>query len=79
MSTLHGFRLWSDQMRATASLPIPNLRARERVVQCVEPSAGFSWQVTRTTSATVPSARAGLRPRPLAIVPTPAVPWAANR
>src|SRR5450759_736370 len=58
-----------------ASFPIPKRLANDRVVQCVEVSSGASWQVTRTISATVPSARAGLRPRPLAITPTPSAPF----
>src|SRR5665647_3713366 len=45
------------------SLPTPNLAARDRVVQCVEVSAGFSWQVTRTISATIPSGRPGCQRR----------------
>ena len=62
-----------------ASFPIPKRLANERVVQCVEVSSGDSWQVTRTISATVPSGRAGLRPRPFAITPTPSAPLSANR
>ena len=62
-----------------ASLPIPKRLANDRVVQCVEVSSGASWQVTRTISATVPSGKAGLRPRPFAITPTPSAPLSANR
>ena len=50
-----------------------------RVVQCVEASAGASCRVTLSTSATVPAASEDLRPRPLAITPTPAVPFSMNR
>ena len=45
LSTRHGLRLWSAQIRATASLPIPSRAAKLRVVQCVEPSAGTSSRV----------------------------------
>jgi len=47
--------------------------------QCVDVSSGVSSSVTRTTSATVPSGNHDLRPRPLAITPTPSTPVAANR
>lgn len=70
---------WSLQMRATESFPIPNRLASVRVVQCVEVSSGVSSRVTRTTSATVPSGNHALRPRPLAITPTPATPCSAKR
>jgi len=53
--------------------------ANDRVVQWVEVSSGASWQVTRTISATVPLGKAGLRPRPFAITPTPSAPFSANR
>ena len=33
----------------------------------------------RTTSATVPSGSHDVRPRPLAMVPTPATPWSSKR
>jgi hypothetical protein len=62
VSIRQGLRLWSAQTLAMVSLPTPNLLASDLVVQCVEVSAGFSWQVTRTISATTPSARAGFRP-----------------
>jgi hypothetical protein len=78
-STFHGLRLWSDQILATESFPIPTRAAIVRVVQCVEPSAGRSCRVSLSTSATVPSGREGFRPRPLAITPTPAVPFSVNR
>jgi len=64
--------------RATESFEIPTLRASDRVVQCVEVSSGFSFTVTRTTSATFPSASHGLRPRPSAITPTPPTPSRAK-
>ena len=59
------------------SLPTPNFFARLRVVQCVEVSSGVSLSVTRTTSATFPSGRYGLRPRPFAITPTKLTPLRA--
>lgn len=77
--TFHGLRLWSAHTLAIVSLPSPNRLASNRVVQCVPPSLGFSWQVTRTISATVPSVSGDLRPRPLAIFPTPATPCSAKR
>ena len=40
MSIFHGLRLWSFQMRATVSLPMPKRLAMSRVVQWVEPSSG---------------------------------------
>ncbi len=79
VSTFHGLRLWSDQIPATASLPMPSRRASDRVVQCVEPSAAFSCCVIRTTSDTVPGGNEGLRPRPLAMTPTPSIPFSAKR
>ena len=69
----------SRQICATVSLPICRWLARVRVVQWVPPSGGATWRVTRNTSATVPGGSHGLRPRPLAIRPTPATPWLANR
>src|SRR5271156_2517624 len=42
VSTFHGLRLWSAQILATESLPIPTRAARVRVLQCVDPSAGGS-------------------------------------
>jgi hypothetical protein len=39
----------------------------------------LSLCVSRSTSATVPGGRLGLRPRPFAIRPTPAIPCSANR
>ena len=42
VSTRHGLRPWSAQIRATASLPIPTRAAIDRVLQCVDPSAGRS-------------------------------------
>ena len=77
--TFHGLRLWSAQTLAMASLPSPNRLASNLVVQCVPPSVGLSWQVTRTISATVPSVSGDLRPRPLAIFPTPSTPCSAKR
>ena len=67
------------QIRATESLPIPTRSAIVRVVQCVEVSSGVSSIVSRTTSATVPSGNHDLRPRPLAIQPTPFTPRSAKR
>ncbi len=68
-----------DSIRATDSLPIPKRLATVRVVQCVDVSSGVSFSVTRTTSATVPAGSQALRPRPLAITPTPAIPASAKR
>src|SRR6202453_484331 len=79
VSTRHGFKLWSAQIVATASLPIPTRAARVRVLHCVDPSAGRSLCVSRNTSSTMPGGRLDLRPRPLAITPTPPVPCSANR
>src|SRR5271156_4405179 len=79
VSTRHGFKLWSAQIVATASLPIPTRAARVRVLHCVDPSAGRSLCVSRNTSSTMPGGRLDLRPRPLAITPTPLVPCSANR
>ena len=79
VSTLHGLRLWSDQIPATVSLPMLSRRASDRVVQCVDPSAGSSCCVIRTTSDTVPGGSEGLRPRPLAMTPTPSTPLSTNR
>ena len=78
VSTFHGCSSWSRQMFATAPWLIPIRLARVLVDQCVEPSAGFSVKVTRTTSATIPSGSHGLRPRPSATTPTPATPRCAN-
>src|ERR1019366_2715298 len=61
-------------MRATVSLPTPIFSPRVRVLQCVDPSSGDSSSVTRTTSATVPAGSHELRPRPLAMRPTPSTP-----
>ena len=61
------------------SSPIPNRRANDRVVQCVDVSSGRSSRVTRTTSATVVSASHDRRPRPGAIRPTPSTPSDAKR
>src|SRR6202142_818869 len=79
VSTRHGFKLWSAQIVATASLPIPTRAARVRVLHCVDPSAGRSLCVSRNTSSTMPGGRLDLRPRPLAVTPTPPVPCSANR
>jgi len=66
-------------IRATASLPIPTRAARLRVVQCVEPSAGNSVRVSRSTSPTVPGGSQDLRPRPFGDHPDPGRAFAANR
>jgi hypothetical protein len=66
-------------MRATVSLPMPKYSAKVRVDHCVEPSGGVVVLVSRTTSATVPSGSHDVRPRPLAMVPTPATPWSSKR
>ena len=58
---------------------MPTRAAIMRVDQCVDPSAGNSLCVSRSTSSTVPAGRLGLRPRPFAILPTPAMPSALNR
>ena len=79
MSTFHGLRLWSAQICATVSFPTPTRAARDRVLHCVEPSAGNSLWVKRSTSSTVPGGNDGLRPRPFAITPTPSTPVTANR
>ena len=78
MSTFHGRWPWSRQMFATAPWLIPIRLARVRDDQCVEPSAGFSVNVTRTTCSTMPSGSHGLRPRPSATTPTPLTPRSVN-
>jgi len=77
--TRQGLRLWSAQTRAIASLPIPETLRQRPGRPMGRGVVGASWQVTRTISATVPSGKAGLRPRPFAITPTPAAPLSANR
>jgi hypothetical protein len=72
-------RLWSAQIRAMASLPIPTLLPSVRVDHWVEPSAGLSCWVSLSTSATVPAGNQDLRPRPLAITPTPSTPVSEKR
>jgi hypothetical protein len=56
----------------------PQPSGQGRVDQCVDPSAGFSVNVTRTTCSTIPAGSHGLRPRPSATTPTPATPRRAN-
>ncbi len=74
VSTFHGCSSWSRQMFATAPWLTPIRLARVRLDQCVDPSAGFSVSVTRTTCSTIPSGSHGLRPRPSATTPTPDTP-----
>jgi hypothetical protein len=78
-STRQGLRLWSFQMRATESLPMPWRLAISLVVQWVEPSSGVAWRVSSTTAATVPSGNQDFRPRPGAILPSPSTPSSAKR
>src|SRR5450631_3715838 len=79
VSTSQGFSSWLRHARAIVSFPTPRWPASVRVDQCVDSSGAVSCWVTRTISATVPSGNHDLRPRPLAIRPTPSTPSAANR
>ena len=78
-STRHGFSSWSAHICATVSLLTPTCAARVRVVQCVAPPGGCPVNVSSTTRCTVSAGSQDFRPRPLAIVPTPPMPFSANR
>ena len=77
-STFHALRVWSAQILATASLPIPSRAARVRVLHCVDPSAERSLYVSCRTYSTVPTGLLGLRARLLAILRTTTVPARRN-
>jgi hypothetical protein len=61
------------------ALLTPTCAARVRVVQCVAPPGGGPVNVSSTTRCTVSAGSQDFRPRPLAIVPTPSIPFSTNR
>lgn len=64
---------------ATTSLLIRRCAAIDRVDQCVLPPGWMPQRVAPSTRRFVPPGSHGSRPRPLTIVPNPAIPSSPNR